>query len=171
MIKFESLNEKHLDLLYQFEMENRTWFESLIATRGDNFYSYQSVKEHISNCILSANAGKSYSGVLVDNGAIIARGNIKDIDSKNNTCTVGYRVAEKCTGKGYAGYCLGELISKANTLYKITDVEAKVLDNNPASIAVLKKQGFNMINHLPNFTVLNGKSIGCSSFKRSVALS
>jgi len=170
-MKFESLTEEHLDSLCQFEMANRTWFESLIATRGDDFYSYQGVKDHITSCILAANAGKSYAGVLVDNGAIIARGNIKDIDSKNNTCTVGYRVAEKSTGKGHAGYCLSELINKANTLYKITNVEAKVLDNNPASIAVLKKQGFNMINHVPNFMVLNGKHIGCSIFRRSFALS
>ncbi|WP_414734061.1 GNAT family N-acetyltransferase [Colwellia psychrerythraea] len=96
---------------------------------------------------------------------MVARGNLKEICMDNNSCSVGYRVAEKHAGKGYASYCLTELIRIANNSYLINKVEAQVLDNNPASITVLKKQGFYMLFHEPNFTELNGVKLGCTTFR------
>jgi ribosomal-protein-alanine N-acetyltransferase len=162
---FETLSDKHFDLLFEFELENRQWFESLISTRGDHFYTYSGVKKHILDSALLAESGTHYSAVLIVNNTIVARGNLKKIDTENNSCSVGYRVAEQYAGKGYASYCLGELIRIAKNSYFISKVEAKVLDNNPASIAVLKKQGFNILYHEPNFTELNGNQMGCTTFE------
>jgi ribosomal-protein-alanine N-acetyltransferase len=161
----ESLSNKHFDLLFEFESENRQWFESLISSRGNHFYTYAGVKKHILDSALLAKLGTHYSAVLIVNNTIVARGNLKNIDTKNNSCSVGYRVAEKYLDKGYASYCLAELIRIAKNSYSISKVEAKVLDNNPASIAVLKKQGFNILYHEPNFTVLNGNHLGCTTFE------
>ena len=145
-------------------MENRQWFESLISSRGNHFYTYAGVKKHISDSILQAASGTHYSAVLIVNDAIVARGNLKEICAENNRCSVGYRVAEKYVGKGYASYCLTELIKIAKNSYLINTVEAKVLDNNPASISVLKKQNFNESFYEANFTKLNGELLGCTTF-------
>jgi len=162
---FETLANKHLDLLFQFELENREWFESLISSRGDDFYSCIGVKEHISDSIVKNVLGNQYSGVLIVDGVIVARGNLKDICSDNNRCSIGYRVAKKEAGKGYASYCLTELKRISKNLYSINELEAQVLDNNPASIAVLKKQGFKMSFHEGNFIEFKGKQLGCSTFR------
>lgn len=167
---FETLSGKHLDLLFKFELENRQWFESLISSRGDHFYTYAGVKKQLSDSILQAALGTHYSAVLIVNDAIIARGNLKEICTVNNRCSVGYRVAEKYAGKGYASYCLTKLIQIAKSSYLINTVEAKVLDNNPASISVLKKQNFNVLFYEPNFTELKGEQLGCTTFECVSAL-
>lgn len=161
----ETLSDKHLDLLFQFELENRQWFESLIASRGDDFYTYSGVRKHISDSVLNVVSGTEYSAVLFVDEAIVAIGNLKDICVDNNRCSIGYRVAEKCIGKGYASYCIAQLIRIANSSYSINELVAQVLDNNPASIAVLKKQGFDILFHDPNFTELNGVQLGCTTYK------
>jgi len=161
---FETLSDKHLDYLFQFELENREWFESLISSRGDDFYTYSGVKNHISDSVFKSELGTHYSAVLIVDDAIVARGNLKDICTENNSCSIGYRVAKEYAGRGYASYCLAELIRIANNSYSINKIEAQVLDNNPASIAVLKKQGFEVLYHELNFTELHGAQLGCTTY-------
>ena len=164
-VKFEVLSNQHIEPLFQFELENRSWFESLITSRGDNFYTLAAVKEHILDCTANAKLGIGYSGVLIKNGVIVARGNLKNIDCENRICSVGYRVAKNSAGKGYASYCLAELIKIASNNYSLCKLEAQVLDNNPASVAVLKKLGFKVKSYQSNFMTLNGKNYGCTTLR------
>lgn len=163
---FETLSEKHLDLLFQFELENREWFESVISPREDYFYTHSGVQRHIFDSVLKMKLGSHYSGVLIQKDQIVARGNLKNICHKKNSCSVGYRVAENSTGKGYATYCLTKLIRIASGLYSLNELEALVLDNNPTSKAVLQKLKFNAESHETNFIELNGIKLGCTTFRR-----
>ncbi|WOH38423.1 GNAT family N-acetyltransferase [Thalassotalea fonticola] len=163
-MRFETLSNKHADLLFQFELENRDWFETLIASRGNDFYTDNGFNKHFSTCISDAKLGRAYSGVLIEKGAVVARGNLKGIDTKNKICSVGYRVAKNSIGKGYASYCLAELIRTANTSYSIKELKAQVLDNNPVSKAVLEKLGFKATHHEHYFTEFNGINLGCATF-------
>lgn len=166
-MKFEVLSQKHLGLLFQFELENRQWFESLISSRGDHFYTRSGVKKHIDAHLTEAKLGNSYSGVLLVDDKIVARGNLKDICSKKQSCSVGYRVAKNSIGRGYSSYCLTTLIKIANTEYSIDNIEAKVLENNPASQAVLKKAGFTSHYFEHNFIDLHGNNLSCTTYKRT----
>ena len=161
---FAALADEHLNLLFQFELENRVWFESLIAARANEFYSKKSVKSHIEHCISAAKRGKNYSGVLINNGVIVARANLKDINNHHHTSFVGYRVAKNSIGKGYASFCLSELIEKAKVLYSVKLLKAQVLDNNPASKNVLTKQGFKAVDHEADFTELDGRKFNCTRY-------
>lgn len=161
---FETLTTKHVNLLFQFELENRAWFESLITARADDFYSESAVKAHIDHCIREEKLGKNYSGLLINNGVIVARANLKDINKQDHTCAVGYRVAKNAIGNGYASFCLSELIEKAQVLYSVKLLKAQVLDNNPASKKVLTKLGFQAFEHKVNFIELNGKKLNCTSY-------
>jgi len=163
---FETLAAKHVDLLLHFELENRKWFESLISPRESYFYTYSGVKMHIFDSIINMKLGTHYSGVLIRNNRIVARGNLKDISIEYNRASVGYRVAESCIGKGLATYCLGELLNIANNRYSINDVEALVLDNNQASKTVLLKHDFKEKSHKTNFIKLNEIELGCTTFRR-----
>jgi ribosomal-protein-alanine N-acetyltransferase len=163
---FETLSEKHVDLLFQFEMENRAWFESIIPPRENYFYTNSGVKMHVFDSIVNMKLGTHYSGVLVLNEKIVARANLKDICAVSKKASVGYRVAEKNTGKGYATYCLTELIRIAVDFHSINELGALVLDNNLASKAVLKKLGFSCESHESNFIELSGIKLGCTTFRK-----
>lgn len=164
---FETLSTKHLDRLFKFELENRAWFESVISPRDEYFYSYLGVKMHIFDSIINMKLGTHYSGVLILDDQIVARANLKDICIKKRYGSVGYRVAESNAGKGYASYCLKKLTQIAADAYSIKELEAFVLDNNPASKAVLQKLGFKVESHKANFIYHQGIQLGCTSFKRT----
>lgn len=161
---FEALADKHLESLFRFEFENRTWFETQISSRGDDFYTESGVKSHIHESIVDAELGRSFSAVLVENDEISARANLKDICADDKSCFVGYRVAHKSTGQGRASYCLAELIREAHASHEIAQLKARVLSNNPVSMSVLKKKGFKEIGYEENYIELNGKYLGCALF-------
>ena len=46
-MQLELLSKVHLEKLLAFELENRSWFESLIEPRGDDFYSAKCVERYI----------------------------------------------------------------------------------------------------------------------------
>jgi len=167
-MKFEALSEKHQSLLFQFELENKAWFESLIAPRADDFYNEMAIKKHIKDSLEGAKSATSYSGVLLHNNVIVARANLRDINYQYKTCSVGYRVDQHSTGKGYASYCLAELIQNAKVLYSVKTLYAQVLDNNLASKKVLTKLGFQVTGYDERFTEINGKHLGCTNFRYRV---
>ena len=158
-MKFELLCKHHLKQLLRFELENRSWFESLIAPRGNAFYSEQGVSAHIEVEIDKVNSGNAYCGLLIQNNEIVARANLRNICAKK--AIVGYRVSKRFTSKGYASFCLAELVKIAKIEFGVQALEAKVLDNNPASKHILLKNGFKVIGNIPNFVTLNGKPQTC----------
>lgn len=159
---FEKLSKHHTNQLLDFELKNKQWFESLIEPRAKSFYSLKGVTEHIDSLINQMNHDAAYSGVLLKNNTIIARANLKDIS--NNEAFVGYRVAEDFTSKGAASFCLSQLIDIAQSKLNVTQLKARVLENNPASMHVLKKFGFQAIDKNVNFITLNGKQLSCTEF-------
>ena len=90
---FQALSADHFNQLFQFEVENRIWFETLISSRGEEFYTTKGIRSHIREAVEGTKLGRSYSGVLIENGHISARGNLKNICNANASCEVGYRVA------------------------------------------------------------------------------
>jgi ribosomal-protein-alanine N-acetyltransferase len=159
---FEKLAKYHASQLLDFELENKQWFETLIEPRAKSFYSIKGVIEHIDLLINQMDEGTGYSGVLLQNNIIVARANIKDVS--NNEAFVGYRVAEAFTSKGAASFCLSQLKNIAQNKFNITQLKALVLENNPASMRVLKKFGFQAINTNVNTITLNGRRLSCIEF-------
>lgn len=162
-MKLEVLSIHHTKQLLAFELENQAWFESLIASRDSSFYTEKGVEDHVESLNNAMKRKGAYSLVLVDNNMIIARANLKEITEKS--ATVGYRVAKNAISQGIASFCLSELIAIAKNKYNLGYVKAHVLENNPASIRVLQKHGFEVISVTPNFLTLNGKTLSCTEFR------
>lgn len=162
-MKFESLSRHHQSQLLNFELENKEWFELKIVPRTKSFYSKSGVSDHIDVLINQMHQGTAYSGVVLKNNIIIARANIKDISS--NLAYVGYRVAKNFTSQGVGSYCLAQLIDKAKNELNLNELRAQVLNNNPASMHILKKFGFSTFATLPNFLTLNGRSLTCTEVR------
>ncbi len=162
-MQLELLSKHHLKQLLDFELENRSWFESLIDPRDNGFYSEQGVEQHIEAELDKVSSGSAFCGLLIKDDEIVARANLRDIWA--NKAFVGYRVSKRYISQGYASFCLASLMKIAKTEFSVQSLEAKVLENNPASKHLLLKQGFEIIGSVPNFITLNNKSLACTEFR------
>lgn len=161
-MEFVILNKIHASQLLDFELENKHWFESFIEPRLSDFYSENGINEHIEYLINQMNVGKAYCGVLIENNKIVARANLRDI--LNQTAYVGYRVAKNSTSKGVASYCLSQLLEIAKNKLGVKQLKAQVLENNPASMHVLQKLGFQALSTKANFLTLHNKKLSCIEY-------
>ena len=160
---FELLTIHHCPQLLDFELENKSWFESLIAAREDGFYSLSGVQKHIEQLVTAMNEGNGYSVVVTKGEQIVARANLKNIDG--TSAYIGYRVAKVATGQGTAQRCLNHLINHAKQC-GLQKLKAQVLVNNPVSKHILEKAGFRLESSHLNFTQLNGQSIDCLTLSK-----
>ncbi len=163
----EILHDRHLDLLLRFEAENRNWFESLIASRGSEFYSREAVMAHIDQCRSLYAKNGLLPIVIVERGEIIARANLKNVCMSSRSAEVGYRVAQSHTGSGVGTYCLSELIRVSQLRYGRLMLRAKVLENNPASRRILEKHGFLELSCEPEFIRIGSIDLRCTTMERA----
>lgn len=166
-MQFELISKHHVKQLLCFELENRSWFESVIEPRDNAFYSELGVSSHIDSEIEKVNSGSAFCALLIKDNKIVARANLRDVCA--DKAFVGYRVSKNFISQGYASFCLASLIKIAKTEFGIKTLEAKVLENNPASKHILLKHGFEVVGRQPNFLTLNSKQLDCLEFRLKYA--
>ena len=164
-MQLELLDEKHLDALLDFEIENRAYFEALIESRGESFYRRQVILSHIRDLMSDYETGDKLSSLVMQGEQVIARANIKEIDDDKASAEVGYRVAEAAAGKGVASFALSSLIELAKTQLALKSLTAWVMSNNPASARVLEKQGFTKQQTIQNYYCFHGRYLACSEYR------
>ncbi|MED4207614.1 GNAT family N-acetyltransferase [Neobacillus mesonae] len=102
-ILIERLNSTDAKELYKFEVENRTFFEEMVPTRGDDYYKSEFFKIRHETLLEEQAKGISYFYLIKDkNGSILGRINLIDIDDSHEIGHLGYRVGQQHTGKGVA---------------------------------------------------------------------
>lgn len=141
LIRSLQMNDTHR--LYRFEQDNRQWFERHIASRGDAFYSLDGVGEHIRQFLEEHRSGRCHPCLLLsEDGSVLGRANLKNIDQANAIAEVGYRIAESQAGKGLATDAVVHLIDLAHSSWQLKQLVAYVADKNVASARVVQKCGF-----------------------------
>ena len=124
-INIRTLQADDVEALLAFELENRDWFERHIDSRGSAFYSVQGIRAHIAAYLAGFAAGTWHPFVIEDQqGRIIGRANLKDIDRAGFRAEVGYRIAEQACGQGLATRALEHLIRVAQTQWKLRELVA-----------------------------------------------
>jgi ribosomal-protein-alanine N-acetyltransferase len=141
-MRFVPLALEHAGALLAFEEANRAWFESFIDARAPEFYSEEGVRQHILGLLYSARAGSASPWLILDEeGAVIGRANLKDVNRTTASAEIGYRIAQSSGGRGVATQAVRHLLQVARGL-GLRKVEALVSETNPASARVLQKNGF-----------------------------
>jgi len=159
-MRLRTLRREDLDALYDFEMENRAWFERTIATRGDAFYTRDGVAENIAICLDGLARGTFHPCVMVDESdAILGRANLRDMDLARRVAMVGYRVAERHAGRGLASAAVRQLQALAVTRWRLERLAAHVTVRNPASARVLEKSGFVRDRFIEAMATLGGETV------------
>lgn len=146
--------------LLAFEQANRAWFERHIDGRPDDFYSLDGIRAHVAQFLDEHRQGRMHPCVIVDeDGALIGRANLKDIDGQTQTAEVGYRIAEQQAGKGLATAALRHLIALAQDEWRLQRLCAYAIDGNAASVRVLERCGFVQGMAVPDIAIVAGNLV------------
>jgi ribosomal-protein-alanine N-acetyltransferase len=135
----QRLRTDHAPLILAFELENRAYFATFIADRGDEFFAHYT-EEH--NALLAEQeSGTCIFHVLVSHdGTVLGRFNLFDLEDGN--AMLGYRVAQQVAGHGVATAAVQELCRIAASQYGLRKLKAATNHENVASQKVLTKAGF-----------------------------
>ena len=107
----EKLHVTDAEDLFNFEVENRTFFEKMVPTRGDEYYNFETFKKRHETLLKEQVIGSSYFYLIKDkHNSILGRINLVDIDKHKKIGYLGYRVGQVHTGKGIANKALKLLL-------------------------------------------------------------
>ncbi|CAM3114670.1 GNAT family protein [Filibacter tadaridae] len=142
-IYLEKLHSADAEELFTFERNNRTFFEEMVPTRGDEYYNFETFQRRHESLLNEQAKGSSRFYLIKDkNSLILGRMNLVDIDEIHGIGHLGYRVGQIHTGKGIANRALNLLVVKVKDEGRIKQIKAKTTSNNIASQRVLLKNDF-----------------------------
>ncbi|WP_105974445.1 GNAT family N-acetyltransferase [Streptomyces geranii] len=142
MPEIQLLRPDHAPALLAFEQENRTYFAASIPDRGDEYFARFS--ERHSALLAEQQAGDCYFHLLVGaGGEVLGRVNLLDV--ADGGADLGYRIAERATGRGLATWAVREVCGLAANRYGLTTLRAGATLDNAASRAVLTRSGFTVV--------------------------
>ncbi|HTD03620.1 GNAT family N-acetyltransferase [Undibacterium sp.] len=159
------LQQRDAEQLLQFESANRAWFDQFIEDRGDWFYTREGMRAHIADFHEKYAAGSLYPClVLDDDGHIVGRVNLRDIERQSGTARLGYRVAAHCAGRGVASAAVIQVLEIARVHLHLQQLIAHVSVENLASIRVLEKSGFARTGMRDRKSVVQGRALECHEY-------
>lgn len=158
-IFIEKLHIRDAEDLLKFELENRTFFEEMVPTRGVDYYTPNIFNKKLEALLDEQFQGVSYYFLIKDrDNSIIGRINLVDIDESRKVGHLGYRIGQVHTGKGIASKALTLLLESISDK-EIKLIEAKTTTNNVASQKVLEKNGFERLDRSDKQFEMNGQKV------------
>lgn len=146
-ISIKLLAQEDKDRLFEFESENRSYFDEIGLSRNENYYNY-ALFHGVLNALLLEQENDAFYMYLILNkqGDIVGRINLIDIVREPfNTAELGYRIGHKYQGKGYATQAIKLVIIQANAAHHLHRLEAGTSAQNIGSQVVLKKNAFQFV--------------------------
>ncbi|GIE31045.1 hypothetical protein Ait01nite_040900 [Actinoplanes italicus] len=136
------LHEDHAPALLEFEVANRAWFARSIPDRGDAYFAEFDARHA---ALLAEQAtGLCHFHVLVDEaGAIVGRFNLVDV--AEGGAELGFRMAERSTGRGLAKLGVRRICDAARDEYGLQWLNARARPWNTGSLGVLRSTGFRVV--------------------------
>ena len=139
MPELQRLRADHAPALLAFERENRDFFVRSIPDRGDAYFA--NFDERHRELLALQDEGVDHFHVLVEpDGTIVGRVNLVRV-SPDGSAELGYRIAERATGRGLATQAVREVVGLAKS-YGLSALKAETTLDNLASRAVLTRVGF-----------------------------
>jgi ribosomal-protein-alanine N-acetyltransferase len=147
-----------VDALLAFELANRAFFERWINARAPAFYQPDAVADSILALQEAAAADRAYGYLIVHGDAMVGRINLTAVERPYfNRATLGYRLAEHACGRGWASAAVAQLQQLAFGPLGLWRLEAHVGQHNPASRAVLLRNGFALYGQSEQSFCLHGQ--------------
>ncbi|MEU2251415.1 GNAT family N-acetyltransferase [Streptomyces sp. NPDC019224] len=140
MPALQRLRPDHAPAVLAFERANRAFFAASVPDRGDAYFTDYPPRH--AALLAEQEAGVCHFHVLVaeETGEVLGRFNLVDV--AGGTAELGFRLAEKATGRGLATTAVHQLFDLCRTRYGLTTLRARAALTNTASRAVLSRTGF-----------------------------
>jgi [ribosomal protein S5]-alanine N-acetyltransferase len=139
VFELQRLRPDHEAAILDFEIANRAYFARTISDRSDDFYTNFADLYRV--LLAEQEAGASFGHVLVDErGTVVGRFNLYDV--RDGRAEVGYRIAQRVSGRGVATFGVLRLCRLAHEEYGLRTLSASTSNENVASQRVLAKAGF-----------------------------
>jgi ribosomal-protein-alanine N-acetyltransferase len=139
VFELQRLGLDHEATVLDFEQANRAYFAGSISDRGDDFFDR--FADRYRAFLAEQDAGRGFFHVVVDeDGTVVGRFNLYDV--VDGTAEVGYRVAQRFSGRGVATTGLRNLCRLAGEEYGLRTLRAATSNENVASQRVLANAGF-----------------------------
>lgn len=156
--------------LLEFELANRTYFESHINARPPSFYSTEGVVQAIAQAQRDAADDKGFQYLVRDAaGRLVGRVNFSRVRRAHfHSAELGYRIAEAETGKGYAKQAVRLALDAAGSAHGLLRVEATARPENSGSVSVLSHNGFTSFGRSTRSFELGGRWFDLLHFERDL---
>jgi [ribosomal protein S5]-alanine N-acetyltransferase len=139
VFQLQPVRRDHEAAILAFEKNNRAYFAKSINDRGDSFFEEFSERHRELMVEQEAGTGAFYV-LLEERDEVVGRFNLYDIS--DGTASVGYRLAERVSGRGVATFGLLALCRIAREQLGLLTLTAATSNENVASQRVLRKAGF-----------------------------
>ncbi|MGN1056499.1 MAG: GNAT family N-acetyltransferase [Comamonas sp.] len=147
-MELTQLTEKDGPVLWAFENQHRQHFESWINARPVSFYTPEGFAQALQTALLQQAADQAYHYLIWVEGELAGRINLTQIKRQHfHSATLGYRIAPAHQGHGLASEAVRSIMQKAFQMHQLQRLEATARPENPASIRVLLKNGFQQFGH------------------------
>jgi ribosomal-protein-alanine N-acetyltransferase len=132
--------------LLRFEADNRAFFEARINARPAGYYSPEGVRAAIDLALREAKEDKGYQFLVRDgDGELVGRVNLINVKRAHfHSAELGYRMAERACGKGYASEAVRLVLAQAFGELGLRRLEANARVDNEGSVRVLLRNGFSV---------------------------
>ncbi|MEH7438559.1 GNAT family N-acetyltransferase [Neobacillus drentensis] len=147
-LKIELLCEHDARDLFEFEYQNRTFFERMVPSRGDEYYNFEHFSHVLSELLQEQAEGISYFFLIrEENDTMVGRINLVDTEVNGliRMGHLGYRIGEEYSGRGLATKAVNVLLKRLPNEYGIHEVHAKTTEDNLGSQKVLEKNHFALV--------------------------
>lgn len=140
MPELQRLRPDHAPAILAFERENRAFFAASVPDRGDDYFTHFAAR-HAALLAEQATGACHFHVLVADDGdEIMGRFNVVDV--ADGSAELGFRLAEKATGRGLATEAVRDLFTLCTTTYTLTTLRAAATLTNAASRSVLTRTGF-----------------------------
>ncbi|MEE4490304.1 GNAT family N-acetyltransferase [Streptomyces sp. BE230] len=141
MPELQRLHLDHAPALLAFERENRAFFAASVSDRGDEYFTHFAAR-HAALLAEQATGACHFHVLVADDGGGEILGRFNLVDVADGAADLGFRLAEKATGRGLATDAVRQLFTLCTTTYALTTLRAAATLTNSASRAVLTRTGF-----------------------------
>lgn len=142
------LHNQDANAVWTFETTHRQDFESWINARPDSYYTPDGFDLALQTALLQQSADQAYHYLIWKGDVLVGRINLTQVRRAHyQSASVGYRIAPQHRGQGLASDAVQAIMHKAFHTHGLQRLEATARPENPASIRVLLKNGFQQFGH------------------------
>ena len=155
----KSLSVEAAEQLFEFEVKNRKYFETIGLGRSSSYYDRAAFQSILEELVAEQEKGLHYMYLVFnEKDEVIGRVNLTEvIRGPLNKAELGYRIDQSCQGKGIATEAVRQVLIEASVSHKLHRVEAGTSPQNIGSQIVLIKNGFQNVGKFNQYIFQNNE--------------